>query len=374
MTADDDKAQQVENLLETPNLVDALESEPFRRFLDQVPVALVVAKVEDSECIVYVNPEFEKLSGQSAAEVEGQPWSVLRGRETEKDGDRPLGSAITEGSDRVGAFMIPHPGADAVIVDVYSNAIEDDDGTAVFRLAALVPAHGGADGGREELERQLREKDTALREIQHRVRNNLQMIAALIRYEARTARGEDAKAPFDEIAGRIEALQLLYKSLGEENCGQEVDLGAYLSLIASAVMSAHAREGVRLDLKVDACPVSVDIAMPTGLVVNELMTNALKHAFNGREGGVISLRCLAGDSSCRVEIADDGNGLPEGVEWPKRGKLGELIVRSLLQNAKATLNVDSRPGRGLQVAIAFARAAAASEPRPAEAQRASAET
>ncbi len=367
MTADDDKAEQVENLLATPNLVDALESEPFRRFLDQVPVALVVAKAEETERIVYANPEFEKLSGQSAAEIEGQPWSVLHGRETEKDGDRSLGSAIMEGSDRVGAFTISLAGGDALIVDVYSNTIEDDDGTAVFRLAALVPTHGEAEDAREDLERQLREKDTALREIQHRVRNNLQMIAALIRYEARTARDKDAKSPFNEIAGRIEALQLLYKSLGEENRGQEVDLGAYLSQIASAVMRAHAREGVRLDLKVDACPVSVNIAMPTGLVVNELLTNALKHAFEGREGGVISVRCLADDSGCRVEIADDGNGLPEGVEWPRRGKLGELIVRSLLQNAKATLNVDSRPGRGLHVVIAFARAAAASEPTPAEA-------
>ncbi len=365
MTANDDKAEQVENLLATPNLVDALESEAFRRFLDQVPVALVVAKVRETECIVYANPEFEKLSGQSAAEIEGQPWSVLRGRESGDGEGRPLGSAVTEGSDRIGTFTISRPDGEAAIVDVYSNTIEDDDGTTVFRLAALVLAHGEADGAREELERQLREKDTALLEIQHRVRNNLQMIAALIRYEARNAAAKEAPAPFDEIAGRIEALQLLYKSLGEEHHGKEVDLGAYLSQIASAVMRAQARKGVRLDVKVDACPVSVNVAMPTGLVVNELMTNALKHAFQGREGGVISLRCLADGLGCRVEIADDGNGLPAGVQWPRRGKLSDLIVRSLRENAKATLDVDSGPGRGLRVAIVFSRAAAGPETPPA---------
>ena len=76
--------------------------------------------------------------------------------------------------------------------------------------------------------------------------------------------------------------------------GDEIDLGVYLSQIASAVMRSHAVEGIRLDLKVDTYPVSVNVAMPTGLVVNELLTNALKHAFAGRDGGTITLHSLVG--------------------------------------------------------------------------------
>ncbi|PNG25127.1 histidine kinase [Methylocella silvestris] len=357
--ADDEKPEQIDQLLATPQLAGALDSEHFRRFLDQAPIALVASDMRGQERIVYANPEFEKISGQSPGELEGQQWSALHGRMVESD--VALGEAIVGGSDYLGCFSIGPPGAEPAIIDIYANIIEDDDGAAIFRLASFAPNRAALESEREALASQLRDKDMALKEIQHRVRNNLQMIAALIRYEARIAGDSAARDPFDKIAGRIEALQLLYRSMADDELGQEVDLGSYLSQIASHVMRAHAREGITLDLKVDAYPVSVNVAMPTGLVVNELMTNALKYAFAKRESGTISLQFHVDASGCRIEIADDGQGLPDGVEWPRPGKLSELIVRSLRQNAGAQMLVESKPGEGLRVIIIFTRRAASVE-------------
>ena len=346
MTASDEKVEQVEELLATPDLADALESEQFRRFLDQIPIAIAVSELKSRERIVYANPEFEKLSGLTAATVEGRPWSILPGRGDGEDTERKLGATVAEASDFVGTFRIEWAGRDPAIVDAYSNIIEDDDGTPAFRLVALVDVSAHERMQRQELDQRLREKDTLLREIQHRVRNNLQMITALIRLEARNAPAGMATAPFDRLAGRIESVQLLYQSLSEDAHDAEIDLGVYLSQVASAVMRSHAVEGIRLDLKVDTYPVSVNVAMPAGLVVNELLTNALKHAFTGRDGGTITLRSLSDDNGCRVVVADDGVGLPDGVEWPKRGKLSALIVQSLRENAKASLEVEFKPRPG----------------------------
>src|SRR6202011_4842541 len=119
-------------------------------------------------------------------------------------------------------------------------------------------------------------------------------------------------APFDRLAGRIESVGLLYKLLSEHGQGGS-DPGVFFGEIASSVMHSHAVEGIRLDLKVDSYPVSVNVAMPTGLVVNELLTNALKHAFVGRDGGTITLHSLSDGSGCRIIVADNGVGLPEGV-------------------------------------------------------------
>jgi two-component sensor histidine kinase len=188
------------------------------------------------------------------------------------------------------------------------------------------------------------------------------MIVALMRIEARNARGKVDTAPFDRLAGRIESIQLLYALLADRGAGDEIDLGVYLSKIASSVLSSHAVEGIRLDLKVDAYPVSVNVAMPTGLVVNELLTNALKHAFVGREGGIIALSSLSDGNGCRVVVADDGVGLPAGVAWPQRGKLSALIVQSLRENAKAAVDVESIPQQGTRVTIVFNRSAAAPQP------------
>ncbi len=105
---------------------------------------------------------------------------------------------------------------------------------------------------------------------------------------------------------------------------------------------------------------SINVAMPTGLVVNELLTNALKHAFRGRDGGTITLHSISNGDGCRVVVADDGIGLPEDESWPKPGRLGALIARSLTENAKAQLNVDSSPGKGTKVTIVFRRSMAAS--------------
>jgi two-component sensor histidine kinase len=358
-----DSPKQVEALLTTPELSDALESKQFRRFLDQVPIAIAVSEMSAEEQIMYVNPEFERISSRNAATLEGQHWSTLRGRSDQSDDRCDAGDAIVQRSDFVGTFWLETNEQDVRLVDIYSNVIEDDGGTPCYRLAALVDVNEHAIKI-EQLDQKIQEKETLLLEIQHRVRNNLQMITALIRIEARNARGNVDTVSFDRLAGRIEAIQLLYSTLVEHGAEGEVDLGLYISEIATSVLRAHSVEGIRLDLKVDTWPVSVNVAMPAGLVVNELLTNSLKHAFAGRQGGTIMVHSLADAHGCRVIVADDGIGLPPGVSWPKPGKLGALIVQSLRTNAKAKIDVKSEPEKGMRVTIEFSRKDAAPESLP----------
>ena len=356
----------IEQLLDSPDLAVALESDRFKQFLDQVPVAIAVAQLEPSERVVYANVEFERLIGQPAASIVGGRWAALPGQALADAADpRPLGEIVAAERDYVGAYTLPRDG-EAVTVDAWSNVIEDDAGVPAYRLVALVETATPAASILDELHGRVHEKDVQLRELQHRVKNNLQMITALIRVEAKGVADRTTGEGFDRLAGRVEALGLLYRALGDNGSDDAVDLGVYLSAIAAAVIRAHAVEGIRLDMQVDTWPVSIDVAMPAGLVVNELLTNALKHAFTGREGGTITLRCTSDADGCTVVVADDGVGLPEGAAWPKPGKLSALIVKSLVQNAKAGIDVRSQPGQGVQVTITFACEDAAPElPTPA---------
>lgn len=352
-----DASSEVGDLLDTPGLADALESDRFKQFLDHVPVAIAVSELLPSETITYANLEFERLVGQSVTALEGQGWTMLPGISSASNDETRLSKAVQEDEDYLGAFMITHDGG-VYEVDAWSNTIEDDEGNPMFRLVALAHAAESENGDSATTRQKLRDKDVMLLELQHRVKNNLQMITALIRLEARNVPDDATGERFDRLAGRINSLALLYNALSAEGLGESVDLGVYLSQIASSVMQAHAQEGIRLDLKVDTWPVSVNVAMPAGLVVNELLTNALKYAFAGREGGTITVHSLVGDAGCRVTVADDGVGLDESATWPKAGKLGAVIVQSLRQNAKAQVDVRSRPGEGLSVSIFFAREAA----------------
>ena len=360
---DNKDSENVEQLLASPGLANALESDRFKQFLDHVPVAIAVAELHPSEAITYCNFEFERLTGQASADIQGNDWKVLPGVAAPCGDDTPLGEAVQNDEEYIGTFTIDHDG-ERLDVDAWSNTIENDEGVPMFRLVALASTGQRRRVAGEQHDQLLRDKDVLLRELQHRVKNNLQMITALIRMEARNVADGETGERFDRLAGRINSLALLYDLLSGEGADDGIDLGVYLSKVASSVMEAHAVEGIRLNLKVDTWPVSINVAMPTGLVVNELMTNALKHAFVGRDGGTITVSSLVDDTGCRVVVSDDGVGLPEGATWPQSGKLGAVIAQSLKQNAKATLEVISAPNEGLRVVIFFAREAA--EPASAE--------
>jgi PAS domain S-box-containing protein len=351
---DKNDSEHVEQLLDTPGLADALESDRFKQFLDHVPVAIAVSELGPSEAITYCNFEFERLTGQVAAKIQGNDWRVLPGVAAPSDDQTLLSEAVQDDEEYIGTFVVNHDGK-RVEIDAWSNTIESDEGVPMFRLVALARTgqRGERDGGQQE--KLLRDKDVLLRELQHRVKNNLQMITALIRMEARNVTGDETGERFDRLAGRVGSLAILYDLLSKEEANDAIDLGVYLSQIASSVMQVHAVEGIRLELKVDTWPVSINVAMPAGLVLNELMTNSLKHAFVGLDGGTITVSSLVSDSGCRVVISDDGIGLPETETWPQPGKLGAVIAQSLRQNAKAKMEVYSAPNNGMRVEIFFER-------------------
>lgn len=147
----------------------------------------------------------------------------------------------------------------------------------------------------------------------------------------------------------------MYQALSPDGRQSEIELGHHLSQIASSLMNAYAAEGIRLDIKVDHTPTSINVALPVGLIVNKLMTNAFKYAFADQPGGTITLHCLRQEDPERycVMVGDDGMGLPEGGRWPVPGKIGALIVQALHENTKADMVVETERNRGVRVTLRF---------------------
>jgi PAS domain S-box-containing protein len=344
--------QQVSDLLDSLELTQAIETEEFRVFLDQIPIAIVISRlVRGDPRLVYANKAYEALTGQACSEISGRGWSILDSFRLEDEPHLTFSDALSKCEDFIGTFKREQP--KLALVEAYSGIIDNEDVGKTYRIVALIDVTERERAQREEFARQLRDKDMLLKELQHRVKNNLQLITALIRLDARNQRNGD-RINLDRLAGRIEALQLLYHDLTVEGLGHAVDLGHYVSQIASAVMHTYAVDGIRLDLKVDHAPASINVAMPVGLLVNELLTNAFKFAFSGRESGTITVRCLRQDEDhYRVVVADDGIGLAEDATWPVQGKLGALILQSLRENVPTDFNVESAPGKGMRATVTF---------------------
>jgi PAS domain S-box-containing protein len=351
----------VEEILSSPELVRAVENDDCKTFLDHIPVGIAVARNGDGlHRIVYANQVFEVLSGLTADALRGNGWTILDGFVSEDDTTLTLGAAISAGEDFIGTFRNEQA---TRLVQAYVGVIEQEDGSENYRIAALVDVTDRERSQRDQLESDIRTKDLLLRELQHRVKNNLQLVVALIRLEARAAKLGDA-VDFDRLAGRIDALAALYEILELEPNARQVDLGGYLSQIASTVARAHSNSTIALELKVSFCPASVNVALPAGLLLNELLTNSLKYAFPDRDKGVVVLECSRlDDDRYRIAVADDGIGLPPGMIWPVPGKLSSLILQTLRENTKETqLSVTSTPGGGTRVTIEFVHHAPAPKP------------
>ncbi len=348
-------SQQVNDLFNSPNLAKAIQTEEFKAFLDHLPIAIIISKlIRDDQRIVYANKAYETLTGTACEDIYGRGWSTLEGFKNEDDPEVSMAQALSNWEEYLGTFWLQRP--EPVLVEAYTGIIENEDSTENYRIVAIIDVTIRARAQRDEFARQLRDKDMLLKELQHRVRNNLQLLTALIRLDARNQRKGDT-INLDRLVGRVKSLQLLYKDLSADGLGQAVDLGHYISEIASAVMHTYAVDGIRLDLKVDHAVASINIAMPVGLLVNELLTNAFKYAFAGKHTGTIMVRCLHEDKThYRIVVADDGVGLPEGMSWPVQGKLSALILQTLKENTKTDFKLETASGGGTRATIEFVHA------------------
>jgi PAS domain S-box-containing protein len=354
-------SQQVNDLFDALEYSKTVGTEEFKLFIDHVPIPIIVSKfVHGDQRIVFANKAYENLTGQTLADICGRGWSVLESFRLEDEPHLTFGEALAKSDDFVGCFRRDQP--KPLLVEGYAGLIENEDGTENYRIVALLDVTEREKAQREEFARQIRDRDLLLKELQHRVKNNLQLITALIRLDIRNQRN-GATVNLDRLAGRIESLQLLYRDLSADGLGQAVDLGHYVSQIATAVTHTYAVDGIRLDLKADHAPVSVNVAMPVGLLVNELLTNSFKYAFSSSGSGTLTVRCLhEAEDRYQIVVADDGIGLPEGMTWPVPGKLSALMLQALRENVNADFSVETAPGKGTRMTIGFVHQSLVSNP------------
>jgi two-component sensor histidine kinase len=187
----------------------------------------------------------------------------------------------------------------------------------------------------EELRSAVADKERLLRELQHRVKNNLQLVTSLVRLQERRARSAEARRELGSVGRRIGTLSLVYEKLYAAGEVERVDLGTYLGELGATLLRLHAGEapGVRLHTAVERLVVPLDKALPLGLVANEFVTNSFKYAFAGGPGtvGLELGRTEAGRA--RLRLWDDGRGLPREHHAGTGLTLIEGFVRQVGGNA-----------------------------------------
>lgn len=278
-----------------------------------LPIILTDPRLEDNP-ITYVNRAFEDSTLFSRTYALGRNCRFLQGPETDPEDVERIREGLR--SEEEFQVTLTNHRADGttfrnqlLVVPIHSR---EGELTAYFGVQRPLneEAEGDAPPSAED-------GIALLRELQHRVKNHLAMVVSMIRIQAKR---EVTRESLKAIGRRIEALALLYEELTNADGTrgrEEIAAGAYLSRIASVIASIETRSGIRVNIECDEIALSVDQAARLGLLLSEFLTNALQHAFRGRESGHVSVRFFRQyRGGMRMTVEDDGIGMPEDSDWP----------------------------------------------------------
>jgi PAS domain S-box-containing protein len=206
-----------------------------------------------------------------------------------------------------------------------------------------------------KLQSSLAEKEVLLREVHHRVKNNLSVIDSLLSMQTKYVKDAEALKSISDSQRRIHTMALIHEQLHQSQNFGKIDFHEYLQRLVNNLYSSNSDNINHVDLKIDLNPAVLDIDMATsiGLIVNELLTNAFKHAFPNQEQGLIAVTLYKsnGDRRLNLVISDDGVGIPAQINLQDTNSLGLRLVRILAQQLRANLKMSAAIGTSFHLTV-----------------------
>jgi PAS domain S-box-containing protein len=204
----------------------------------------------------------------------------------------------------------------------------------------------------ERIRTSLTEKEALLKEIHHRVKNNMQVVSSLLQLQSGYTEEPQAKAMFEESRDRIRSMALIHEKLYQTKDLANIDFSEYIPSLVSMIFATQnvRAAAIQSRINVGAITFGVDIAIPLGLIINELVSNSLKHAFKNRDSGTVNIELLKRDiHGYSLVVRDDGVGLPPGFKIEETSSLGLKLVRILTQQIGGELTIANRDGSYFQI-------------------------
>ena len=325
---------------------------------DNAPFSIRVRTNSDSR-LVFANRFSVELSGYTAEELRRLPFAAV---------------VHPDHRATISDFARRRTAGDPTVPACYESQVTCKDGRSIpVEINAAVTTWNGHPakliitsdiGTRKEAERQLQrslaEKETLLREIHHRVKNNLQIVSSLLYFQARKVKDPDDLAVLNDGRDRLRAMMLVHEKLYQSNDLSRVDFESYVRALTAQIAESHAPRGRRIATRVETgpCTLPIEIATPCGLLICELLINAFKYAFPDGRDGTVAVRMTAAGGRLAIVVADDGVGLPAGVESGEGGSFGWQLIVNLAAQIDGAISVARDPGTAVTVSFPIPETAA----------------
>lgn len=315
--------------------------ERFRSAFEAAAIGMAIVSADGR--FVKVNTALCDLLGYSAEALQALSFQDITHPE---DIEADLEQARRLAAGEVRSYQMEkrylHRDGQVIWIRLTGSAVRDASGRLVHFIAQIEDVTARRDAQRA-LERMLDEKDVLLHEVHHRVKNNLQVISSLLNLQRRAVQDPMTRDALDDSRRRVQAMALVHERLYHGRNLAAIDMARYLNELVGQLCRTMAVEGVhvRATVNVDPMDVPVDVAIPCGLIVSELLSNVLKYAFDGREAGTVDVSFSRTDDAMELAITDDGVGMPGEV---REGSIGMRLVESLARQLRGTLTVTSGDG------------------------------
>ena len=339
----------VEDITERKRAEQVLE-ESERRFRTIIETAQEAIFLKDRDLrYTLVNPAMAALFGAPAADLIGRTDAELFGREDAvgiaADDRRVLAGEIVR-EERSRSVQ-----GKTYIFSITKVPMRNETGetTGICGIAHDMTERKQME---EALRLSLQEKEVLLKEIHHRVKNNMQVISSLISLQSRHLTDKAAIEMFRESQQRIRSMALVHEKLYQSKDLSRIDFSKYIESLIMFLFHSYRVNSDLVRMKTEVRDVLLDInsAIPCGLIINELVMNALKHAFpEGRKGEIIVSLRASGDDRFTLSVSDDGVGFPEGIDFHKTETLGMQLVTMLVEQLDGTISLERKPRTRFEV-------------------------
>ncbi|EKQ52054.1 MAG: PAS domain S-box [Methanobacterium sp. Maddingley MBC34] len=203
----------------------------------------------------------------------------------------------------------------------------------------------------KEIEKSLAEKEILLKEIHHRVKNNLQVISSLLNLQSEYIKDKTDQELFRESQTRARSMALIHERLYQSTDLRSIDFGEYIKTLTFNLYNTYGckPDDIQLNLDLEPIPIDINTAIPCGLVINELLSNAMKHAFPGDRKGEINIKFHQKDHELILSVQDNGIGLPPDMEFENISSLGLKLVNTLVSQIDGEIEINSDSGTNVTI-------------------------